>query len=369
LPNLGCRSMLLGLVDQRKEPLMILKALFGKKEESKIGSVDSGKKEIASVEGETKNATVKGATTTTPPGNPAKEEPPVAELLEKAMIENARADTQETRLRVYQELLFSDLLLVLADPPKDENGATSASNSELSVAILTNPNGTHFSGAFTSAAAARRWRPEGGNYVSMRGQDIFKMLEESPAEVIVINPGSAPFIVLPKIEYRQLALGVMPQGTPSPVHVSVAPPGASEETSQAEADGQIQIAFPPDVFSADQKELARNIMESHANIDAAVLGAILPPESNKESGWVRTVFLRVSGLDEEGQAMQSFCQGIRDTIVNGNAVFQETNFEVGVMPDPNFWVAMHQNSIILFDKNPPELPTQPKAGMVEAELS
>jgi hypothetical protein len=26
------------------------------------------------------------------------------------------------------------------------------------------------------------------------------------------------------------------------------------------------------------------------------------------------------------------------------------------MPDPSFWVAMHQNNFILLDKNPPQIP-------------
>ena len=38
-----------------------------------------------------------------------------------------------------------------------------------------------------------------------------------------------------------------------------------------------------------------------------------------------------------------------------NEYFIETQFEVGVMPDPSFWIAMHQNNFILLDKNPPQI--------------
>jgi len=341
---------------------MVLKKLFGKRES----------------ETTTKQSAVEGASAAQSEAAPAAEqrqtseaqgagEPKAAEYLELAMVENARNDTPDSRRKVYQELLFSELLLALTEP--DPNAAQPAEGEQgqnMSVAILQNSAGTPFAAAFTSGAAARRWRPDGGQYVSVRGQDIFKLLEPSPAEVIVVNAGSAPFIILPKVEYRQLAMGIVPQSAQSPVQIAS---GAPAEQAQEGAEGQMQVAFPPDVFTDDQKVRAKDVLSANTNIEAAVFGAILPPNAAQD-GWIRTIFLRVAGVAENQDAMQNFCTGVRNGIVEGKeALFDQTPFEVGVMPDEGFWQAMHQNGIILFDKNPPPMP-QPEAkeGIVEAHL-
>jgi hypothetical protein len=461
---------------------MVLKQLFEKK---KTGS-EADKKVPAMQQPEAAAHTESNTANRDEAQAPAAgEEPSVAQYLEKAMLENARNDNAETRYRVYQELLFSDLLLALAEPSAE--GQT-GSDSTVNVAILSNPQNTKFAAAFTSAAASKRWRPEGGNYVTMRGQDLYKLLEPSPAEVIVINPGSAPFIVLPKIEYRQLAAGIVPQSQRSPVQTSqapaepqvafppdvinadqkafaqsvletfteldaaafgiVLPPGAkpeegwmrtlflrvkdlnvtqeqgqklfeaihakimanealfkevgfqmvnvpdpgfwglvqhnphavffdhnppppapAQDASQA-PNQELQLAFPPDVFTPAQKEFATRIMSSNGKIEAAAVGAILPPGANKENGWVRTVFLRVTGIEETQEAMQSFCVEVRNSINTNAELFKDVGFEVGVMPDQNFWVAMTREKIALFDKNPPPVPAQAAGeGVVDASLS
>ena len=358
---------------------MVLKQLFGKKGDTAKTSAqvpphaDTAKPLVS--EHTQAGAVAAGASASdAAPGS----EPAPALYLEQAMVENARSDNADTRRKVYQELLFSDLLLALAEPDGEAqtDGETESSQKDpnnLSVAILTNSGGTQFAAAFTSAASARRWRAEGGQYVSVRGQDIFKLLEPSPAEVIVINAGSAPFIVLPKIEYRQLAMGIVPQGGPSPVQVAASGVANAPDQNAAAAadggDGQMQVAFPPDVFNENQKAQAREVMSVNPAIEAAVLGAILPPNAG-ESGWVRTVFLRVQGLtDDNADAMQQFCVEVRNAIVADQEIFNEINFEVGVMPDPNFWVAMHQNNIVLFDKNPPEVPkADVKEGVLDASV-
>ncbi|MFZ9520182.1 MAG: SseB family protein [Silvanigrellaceae bacterium] len=341
---------------------MVLKKLFGKRdsdsEQSKTNSVpESTEKPGASAAPEAGETEQQAG------------EPKAAEYLELAMVENARQDTADSRRKVYQELLFSELLLALAEP--DPNAAPPAPGEDaqnMSVAILQNSAGTPFAAAFTSGAAARRWRPDGGQYVSVKGQDIFKLLEPSPAEVIVVNAGSAPFIILPKVEYRQLAMGIVPQSAQSPVQVASGQPGQEGQAAEA-SDGQMQVAFPPDVFSDEQKEVVKNLLTSSANVEAAVLGAILPPNAAQDA-WIRTIFLRVSGVHESGEAMQNFCTAIKGGILeNQSALFEKAPFEVGVMPDVGFWQAMHQNGIILFDKNPPPM-SQPesKDGVVDARL-
>ncbi|KAB8031930.1 SseB family protein [Fluviispira multicolorata] len=328
---------------------MVLKNLFGKKDQTQKSAQSNV------------NPTENNDEVSSPqPSQPAEPQPAVH--LEGAMLENARNDSPETRAKVYQELLFSDLLLALADTNSNETSeqTTADGKPEVNVAILSNAQGIQFAAAFTSAIAARRWRVDGGQYVSIRGQDVFKLLEPSPAEVIVINPGSAPFAVLNKVDYRQLAMGIVPQSQRSPVQVNVSP---EQETQQQQQDG-MQLAFPQDVFSDEQKQHTFHILSSIEKVEAAALGAILPPNAPQDSGWVRTVFLRISGVEENQEAVQNFCLKIRDSMRNNNELFQETQFEVGVMPDPNFWMAMHQNNFILLDKNPPEMPPKEESALI-----
>lgn len=330
---------------------MVLKNLFGKKDQAKkFENSNTNQSDI--VEDSPSSDAIQQPT-----------EPSPAVHLETAMVDNARNDTAETRAKVYQELLFSDLLLALSDPaaadaeaPANEKAAVEGSPS-VNVAILSNAQGVQFSAAFTSAAAARRWRAEGGQYVSIRGQDVFKLLEPSPAEVIVLNPGSAPFIVLNKVEYKQLAMGIVPQTQRSPVQVNV---GNEQAANQNEG---MQIAFPSDAFNDVQKQHALKILSDIENIEAVALGAILPPNAPQDTGWLRTVFIRVNGLEQNQEKVQSFCLGIRDSMRKDNDYFVETQFEVGVMPDPGFWAAMHQNNFILLDKNPPQVPSSENANI------
>lgn len=351
---------------------MVLKKLFGKREaESAKTPANTAAASTAQSAVPAQNSDV-GASTAQESGQESGE-PKAAEYLELAMVENARNDTPDSRRKVYQELLFSELLLALAEPDPNAAPAAGEDGQNMTVAILQNSAGTPFAAAFTSGAAARRWRPDGGQYVSVKGQDIFKLLEPSPAEVIVVNPGSAPFIILNKVEYRQLAMGIVPQTANSPVQIAAGNPEQGADAGGG--DGQMQVAFPPDVFTAEQRAHAADALAANSSIEAAVLGAILPPNAGQD-GWIRTIFLRVSGLTESPEDMQAFSLNIRNGIVDGQqALFENSPFEVGVMPDPNFWQAMHQheainkNGNILFDKNPPPM-SQPEAkdGVVDAHL-
>jgi len=373
-----------------QEAYMVLKKLFGRRESdansgsTSTPSADARSAAIAEPKkaGETASELQRAGAAAAPTavaGADGANEPKIAEYLELAMVENARNDTADSRRKVYQELLFSELLLALAEPnpgasgtPEGAEAGTGTGGEEgqqMSVAILQNSAGTPFAAAFTSGAAARRWRPDGGQYVSVKGQDIFKLLEPSPAEVIVVNPGSAPFILLSKVEYRQLAMGIVPQTAQSPVQVAAGGAGPQESDGGNGGEGQMQVAFPPDVFNDEQKAHTTALLAANTNIEAAVLGAILPPNAAQD-GWIRTLFLRVNGLVESAEAMQGFCTGVRNEIVESQkTLFANTPFEVGIMPDPGFWQAMHQNGIILFDKNPPIM-SQPesKDGVVDAHL-
>ena len=319
---------------------MVLKSIFGKNKNDETK---------ASPENNAAKAALAASSAPGADSQPA--EPPAAEYLEKAIVDNARDDTNETRKKLYQELLFSDLLLALADEDPAQQNAQQPQGTQ-SIAILTNPSGVQFAVAFSSMAAARRWRADGGRYMSLRGQDLYKLLEPSPAEVIVLNPGSAPFVVLPKPDYKQLALGLIPQSAHSPVQVAQGQPGA--EGDSAPAEGQMQIAFPPDVFDENQRSLALSTMQNNAQIEAAALGAIQPPapEPGKEAPWLRTVFIRVNGVEDAGESMQKFCIEVRDAIRSTTSTLDDIPFEVAVMPDPDFWQHLQKNQLILFDKNP-----------------
>lgn len=326
---------------------MVFKSIFGKKksQETKQDAKTQLKKEI---EAPTENTQQ----------NDNQEEPPVALHLENSMVENIREDNPSTRTRVYQELLFSNMLLALSDDAvkpeaKSESGKSGESpedahqtpDNQINVAIMANPTGVQFAAAFTSAKAARAWKTEGGQYISVRGQDIFRLLENSPAEVIVINPGSAPFIALEKNHYRQLAMGIVPTANQSPVMMP------TEEEQKQNGESGIQVTFPEDAFSDEQKQHALDILIKSDKISAAAVGAILPPQADKEKGWLRTVFLRTAEVDLQGQNVQDFCHEVRKTIVDEADSFKELSFEVGIMPDPDFWKAVNENKICLFDKD------------------
>jgi hypothetical protein len=297
--------------------------------------------------------------------------------LERAMIANVAMDSPDTRMRVYQELLFSELLLAVADEgdaaagqgsEQLQNGQT-VDASKVRVAILKNASNIQFAVAFTSGEAASRWRPEGGQYVSIKGQEIFKLLDASPAEVIVVNPASLPFIVLPKLDYKQLALGVVPQSQHSPVQNP--PPQQQQEAAASQgpqdngtdsgqdSNKQMQIAFPPDVFNDDQKSFIKTLLLVHTQVEAAVFGALKPPGA-KENEWVRTIFLRVRGVEQTQEAVQLFSNEVKQSILQNQSIFKDVGFEVGIMPDPQFWLAMHENKLVIVDKNPPSLPANPE---------
>lgn len=286
-------------------------------------------------------------------------EPETAVYLEQAMLENVRNDNADTRIKVYQELLFSDLILALDDTQVNSASETAAQTSEspanqnqqINIAILTNPKGTQFAAVFTSVQAIRRFRPQGGQYATMRGQDIFKLLEPSPAEVIVVNPGNSPLIVLPKAEYRQLAAGIVPKVAHSPVQAPQAPAAQSENNnSDPQQPVTMQIGFPPNVFNDEQKQHTYNILYQNSRITAAAIGAIQPSNASDKSNWIRTVFLRLENIENNQENLRDLCHQVREYIKQDNELFTECQFEVGVMPDEKFWKSLKENNVLLFDK-------------------
>jgi hypothetical protein len=351
----------------------MLERLFGRRKATSTQPSESPKQE-ATQGGEATDSpqghheSVAAATPNPESSNTSATPSSVAPELEKAMAANVAMDSVDTRLRVYQELLFSELLLAV---PESADGSASEG---LSVAILKNPQGVAFAVAFTGEDAVRRWRPDGGQFVRIKGLDLFKVLDASPAEVIVVNPASVPFIVLPKVEYRQLALGVVPQSQHSPVQ-NPSPDQLAQAQAQAESQGksaprpegrsaqgsdepnpsdQIQVAFPPDVFNEEQASFVKTILLVHRLVEAAVFGALKPPGSS-DDGWMRTIFVRTIGISDQ-QAASQLTAELKATIQQ-NASMKSLAFEVGIMGDPQFWLAMHQNNLVLFDKQPPKAST------------
>lgn len=346
----------------------MLERLFGKKRpkpsQPENDEQSNAKLSQAEAQPETPHLADAAKADTTAPTGPA----PALDL-ERAMVANVAMDSPDTRMRVYQELLFSELLLAVADEADDSEGqpeklqnGQSVDAGKVRVAILKNASNIQFAVAFTSSEAASRWRPEGGQYVSIKGQEVFKLLDASPAEVIVVNPASTPFIVLPKLDYKQLALGVVPQTQHSPVQnpppqQEDAPSASAEQGNETDSNQQMQIAFPPDVFNEDQKSFIKTLLLVHTQVEAAVFGALRPPGA-KENEWVRTIFLRARGVEQTQEAVQQFSSEVKQSILQNQNIFKDVGFEVGIMPDPQFWLAMHENKLILVDKNPPILPLQ-----------
>ncbi len=342
---------------------MVLKSIFRKKNsvEKQNAQEQLQPKEIRTEDSNSNSNLSFSSLSQSPSNSNQNEEPPVALHLEKSMIENAREDNSTTRTRVYQELLFSNVLLALADeaepsevpqnvePLHKGNDNVPTTTNKMNIAILSNQQGIHFAAAFTSAKSAKLWRAEGGHYVSIRGQELFKLLENSPVEVIVVNPGSAPFVTLDKIQFKQLAMGIVPNTDRSPVQAAqVNPEGSASENG--EENSGIQVAFPPDAFSEEQKQHTLKTLSKHDKITAVAVGALLPPNANKETGWVRAVFLRTNDLELQGEGIQKFCLDIREEVVHESKFFKDFHFEVGVMPDPEFWKAVNANKFSLFDK-------------------
>lgn len=315
---------------------MFLKKLFGGKsseqnEQNEHKTVSASQKEEPSQE-----------TMITSPANT--DDVVLAPHLEKAILENVRDDNPETRNKVYQELLFSELFIALADeetPAKEKPAA----EQQINIALMKNPAGIDFAAVFTSSAAAKRWRPNGGNYASLKGQDLFRLMEKSPAEVIVVNAASAPFVVLTRVEFRQLGMGVVPQTPKSPVQAAT---GGGAEAQE----GSMQISFPSDVFNDKQKEHAKKIMLTYKELDAAVLAAVKPPNQEKEE-WIRAVFIRPTSLDPNPESLQKLCGEVQQKILSNQQLFKDFGFEVGVMPDPSFWEQVNQNNLALFDRKLP----------------
>ncbi len=321
---------------------MSFKSFFQKKEEEKKLDILSQSNPPAQKENAAK-------TVVESKNIPTTNEPPAAVQLEAAMIENIRDDNKDSRAKIYQELLFSDLLLALMDGPQPDPSQLQNNNGQqnLNVAIMSNPQGVQFAAIFTDSKAAQRWRPDGGQYASIRGQDIFKILESSPAEVIVVNPGTVPFAVLTKADYKLLAKGILPQNQQSPVQATIPADAVPPE-------GSMQISFPADAFTEEQKEKINSFLQKTEEIEAAALGALLPPNSPSENDWLRTIFLRTKNKGLAQDAAQKFCIELREKLMDDVTSLKEVNFEVGVMPDNNFWVAMHQNNFVLFDKDAPK---------------
>lgn len=317
---------------------MVFKHLFG----SKKSTETEGKQEAQNVT----PATAGQAPQQEPP-----KDPPVASELEQAMVENVRTDTRETRQRVYQELLFSELLLALAEAETKGEQTTN----EINVAILSNPQNVKFAAAFTSAEAARRWRPEGGNYATIRGQDLYRLLEPSPAEVLVVNAGSNPMIVLPKVEYRQLAAGVTPQSQQSPVQS----PSAGGAEGQQKQDEAPQIVFDEEVFTPALREQLSKILASAPRLEAAAVAFMVPPGTDPNKNRQRTVFLRTKDVEQTQEAMQAFFEAeIQPGMGQAEADFRESPFQFFPIPDPSFWIAVHRHKAALFDRNPPDIPEE-----------
>jgi hypothetical protein len=277
----------------------------------------------------------------------------IATELEKAVLENFHNDNLDTREKLFQELLFSNVLVSLSDHyPKNEVSShlkdshksyeVSHDPDSVNIAIFTNNKNLKFVAAFTNAECSRKWKGEDGYYANIRGQDLFKTLENSPVDIIVINPSSSPYIVLSRDEFMQLAFGVLPKIKKSPVYFQTDKGGKVIEPPN------LEISFPENTFSKDLKEKVLELLKHEEMIEMIAYGAL--HHTDKENYWKRVIFIKYSSK-LPSLNIQKLCRNLKEKIIETYASnFEKIDFEVANMPDKNFWSLIKKKNLVVYEK-------------------
>ena len=277
----------------------------------------------------------------------------IASELDKAVLDNFNDDSLDTREKLFQELLFSNLLVALSDHyPKNEMSnhlkdshksyEVSHDPDSVNIAIFTNNKGLKFVAAFTSAECSRKWKGEDGYYANLRGQDLFKVLENSPVDIIVINPSSSPYVVLSRDEFMQLAFGILPKIKKSPVYFQ------TDKGGQIIAPPSMEISFPENTFSKDLKGKILQLLKQEDNIEMIAYGAL--HHADKEKYWKRVIFIKynskLSSLN-----IQKLCKDLKSKLLEAySKYFEKMDFEVANMEDKNFWSLLKNKKLIVYEK-------------------
>jgi hypothetical protein len=76
---------------------------------------------------------------------------------------------------------------------------------DIPVICLRRPDDTGSVPAFTSVEKLLEWKPEGGKFVELKGDQLIRMAENmSQISDIVVNPGLVPRGIIDRSEFKQL---------------------------------------------------------------------------------------------------------------------------------------------------------------------
>lgn len=127
-----------------------------------------------------------------------------------AMHASALKDNAESRLRLYEEFLRSELFLPVIEYPKLDSPTTN-----LQMSLPTDREGKVFCPAFTDVEALKNWDPN-TPFVQIKAPALFQVVAGMPVQRIVINPYDPirkmlrPGGTLFPVEYKVLAQGLIP---------------------------------------------------------------------------------------------------------------------------------------------------------------
>jgi hypothetical protein len=160
-----------------------------------------------------------------------------------AMNNVAKSDSPETRQVLYQTMQKAWFLVPQTGPaPAPASPGMHVSDGSLRVSLTITPDaqGKKVLATFTDEETLVHWRPEPTPYIALQGASFFKIVVQSDAEDIAVNPpppGKPPIRAGGRItrqEFRALAEGLIPQ--------SSAPGGPSR--LQVENDQRCLISMP-----------------------------------------------------------------------------------------------------------------------------
>ena len=121
------------------------------------------------------------------------------------------SDTRTNRKNLYTELARSTLLVVVPSRPHGLEESRPENTTKLSICTFQNSKGDTVVPVFTDEDSLRQWKPEGASYTALAGQDLFRVIAQSAATEIVVNPAGPIGGRLPRHEFEAIAQGHTPE--------------------------------------------------------------------------------------------------------------------------------------------------------------
>jgi len=144
---------------------------------------------------------------------PQRDERPEAQnpRLLRAMEAISYSDTRTNRKALYTELVRATLLVVIPSRPDGCGGGQVEHTTKLRICTFQNLKGDTVVPVFTDEDSLRQWKPEGASYTALTGQDLFRVVSQSAAAEIIVNPAGPIGGRLPRHEFEALASGHTPE--------------------------------------------------------------------------------------------------------------------------------------------------------------